>query len=96
MAAKRKPPKGKPFKPGQSGNPAGRKPVPPDVKAIWEANTVPAAQKLVALMNCGEPELELKAAMALLDRALGKPAQAVTGLDGGPLEIVVRSYAEGA
>lgn len=93
-AKKRKPPRGKPFQPGQSGNPSGRKATPPDVKAIWEANTVPAALKVVSFLECGDAEMEFKAANAILDRALGKPAQAVTGATGGPLEIIVRSYGE--
>lgn len=32
-------------------------------------------------------DLQLKAANAILDRAYGKPAQAVTGDDGGPIQI---------
>ena len=33
----------------------------------------------------------VSAAVALLDRAYGKPAQAVTGEDGGPIEMSVVS-----
>lgn len=93
---KRKPPKGRPFQPGQSGNPSGRKKVPDEVKAVLEEAGPDAAKKLVELMTCGSPKVELAAAIAVLERLLGKPALAVTGADGGPLEIVVRSYAEGA
>jgi hypothetical protein len=33
------------------------------------------------------PEMQFEAAVHLLDRGLGKPAQAVTGQDGGPLQV---------
>lgn len=79
MAAKRKPPKGKPFQPGQSGNPSGRKKVPDDVKAAFEGATMASFQKLKELRDTGSTEdIQFRAAVAILDRALGRPAQAVT------------------
>lgn len=48
-----------------------------------------AIKKLVELMRGENDGVAVKAATALLDRGYGKPAQAVTGADGGPLQLAV-------
>lgn len=69
---------GRPFVPGQSGNPAGRAKIPRDVVDACRALTEKAIMKLEQLMESGEPDaVQVRAAEALLDRAWGRPAQSV-------------------
>ncbi len=69
----------KPFKPGQSGNPAGRPKMPKEVKEAFRKAT-PEAVKILKqiLLNPEARDTDrLRAAEIILDRAYGKPAQAV-------------------
>lgn len=66
------------FKPGQSGNPSGRKP-DREVRELAREYTKLAIEALaVALMD---PRTAVPAAIALLDRGWGKPPIAITGGD---------------
>lgn len=67
----------KPFPPGQSGNPAGRAPMPADVREALEAGSGKAARRLAELVDSPDERVALLASQALLDRLYGKPAQAV-------------------
>ena len=65
-----------PWKPGQSGNPAGK------TKAVWRMTDLArekgpeAIQKLVDLMrNSPDDRVQYMAATHLLDRGFGKPKQ---------------------
>jgi hypothetical protein len=76
-----------PWRKGVSGNPAGRPPARPELREIRElaAQYGPEAiQRLVQLMRKSPAPVQLAAAQALLDRAYGKPVQALehTGPDG--------------
>lgn len=51
-------PRGKPFKPGQSGNPKGRKPKDHEQKAVEELNHIAIQQLLNTFMHLPEPELK--------------------------------------
>jgi len=43
------------------------------------------------MMSSNSDSARVTAAIAILDRAFGKPAQAITGEDGGPVELSVVS-----
>lgn len=79
-----------PFQPGQSGNPNGRPKVAPEVRELARALSVEAIETHAAIMRDldAPPAARGASANAILDRAWGKPAQAVTGEDGeGPVEL---------
>ena len=77
------------FKKGKSGNPGGRPKEAAEVKALAGEHTVEAIERLVFWMRSEEPRTSVAAAQSLLDRGHGKPAQAITGPDDGPLDIRV-------
>jgi hypothetical protein len=79
-------PVGRPFKPGQSGNPSGR---PKDIGRVRElarGHTEDAIRALVEALN--DPKTKVHAATALLDRGWGKPPQ-VHGGEDGPVRLEV-------
>jgi len=78
------------FEKGKSGNPGGRPKEAAEVKALARKHGPEAIKKLVDLLRGTDARVAKAAADSLLDRAYGKPAQAVTGDDGGPLEHVVQ------
>lgn len=77
------------FQKGVSGNPGGRPRDADDVKALARAHTKAAIERLVHWLNSDNAKASVSAAMALLDRGYGKPAQEITGVDGGPIEVGV-------
>lgn len=79
-----------PFEKGQSGNPGGRPKEDAEVKALARQHGPAAIQKLAALMECGSPRTEAAAAIALLDRGYGKPAQTIGGDPDAPLHVIQR------
>lgn len=72
-----------PFKPGQSGNPNGRRKEDTRVKELARAQTERAIEALVKALD--DDRTRVAAAVALLDRGWGKAAQALTGEDGGAI-----------
>ena len=70
------------FQPGQSGNPQGRKREDVRVKELARQYTDVAIQALVKALDSDKA---VQAAVALLDRGYGKPAQELTGPDGSRL-----------
>lgn len=71
--------RGRPFTKGQSGNPGGRPKEEAHVRDLARAQTVRAVETLVAIMeNKRSPAAaRVSAAIALLDRGYGRPAQQV-------------------
>src|SRR5271170_1505412 len=74
---------------------SGRKPGVPnhatrDIKELAQRHGPAAIDRLVELMNQNDnPAVARAAASELLDRAYGKPAQAVVGANEGPLKMVL-------
>jgi hypothetical protein len=65
------------FAPGSTGNKGGRPSIPGDVREALELGSLAAAQRLVGLVADPDPRIALAASVALLDRTLGRPAQAL-------------------
>ena len=66
------------FKPGVSGNPTGSTTAFEQVRALARQHSAEAFKTLVELMRLtDEPAVRLRAAEQILDRAFGRPAQAV-------------------
>lgn len=78
---------GRGFKPGQSGNPSGKR----SIKSLEEAaraHTPEAIEALVLALR--SPRERVPAAIALLDRGWGKPAQMISGDANRPLIVDFR------
>ena len=65
------------WQPGQSGNPSGRRPMPPEVVEALQAGSEAAAKRLVELCSSNDERVALAASEALLSRLYGKPTQQV-------------------
>lgn len=64
---------------------------------LARAHVPSAIRALAQICESGESEAaRVTAATAILDRAYGKPAQAVTGADGEDLKLVVKIVSFGA
>lgn len=70
--------------PGVTGNGGGRPSTPPEIREALQAGSLAAAQRLVALVADPDPRIALAASVAVLDRVLGKPAQALEVTAGEP------------
>lgn len=84
------------FVKGQSGNPGGRKPMDEKTKKIFESAAPKAARMLVKMMDDIEvaPKTRVKAAEVILDRAYGKPVQAIEGGMDNRVEIIMGGAAK--
>ena len=83
---------GRPFKKGQSGSPGGRPKTLEAVRELAREHTPAAITALANICNNGRSEMaRVSAASTLLERAWGKPEQALTG-DGesGSLTVVIQ------
>lgn len=78
------------FKPGVSGNPGGRPKREGEVRELARAHTEAAIAKLAELMTNRDPRVALRAAEALLDRAWGRPGQAVELGGGAAIQVEPR------
>ena len=63
------------YLPGSNSNPGGRPKGNPAVKELLKKHSVDAAEKVIELLNCGNPKIELAAAQEILNRTEGKPLQ---------------------
>lgn len=82
------------FKKGRSGNPGGRPKIEGEIKELARTYTQEAVERLVEWMRSTNPKASVGAAIALLDRGWGKPAQAVElgGKDGGGILVKIINY----
>jgi hypothetical protein len=77
------------WKPGQSGNPAGRPKAVDDVSAICRRYGPEAVERVVAAMRNPDDRIALPAAVVLLDRGYGKPNVRVeTAGDAEPFTVL--------
>lgn len=75
------------FQKGVSGNPGGRKKGSTEIVMLAREHTTRAIERLAEIMESDDLSAAVKAATVLLERGYGKPAQEVTGPDGGPIQI---------
>ena len=80
VAVAKKPSGLRPWTKGQSGNPGGRSKTPDDVKSLARAATADAIACLVRIVRNPKapPSAQVSAADSLLNRAWGRPEQAVS------------------
>ena len=72
-----KPPRGRPFQKGQSGNPAGRRKIPDDIRKAFENHLPEAIAVLGKALKGKDERLRVMAAVHIAERVLGKPQQNV-------------------
>lgn len=80
-----------PFQPGQSGNPGGRPKELTEIQQLARRHAPDAIETLSGIMRdqSAPPPARVAAAVHLLDRGFGKPAQAVTGEGGGAIVVQI-------
>jgi hypothetical protein len=77
---------GRPWLPGQSGNPGGRPAIAAEVREFAGAHSIEALKKVVRIMRTSrDHSTVLAAARTVLDRAIGKPQQIIGGVNGASL-----------
>ena len=80
---------GRPFKPGQSGNPGGRPKISDDVREMLKAATPKAVRLLVSVMDDDgqKTALRMDAAKTIIERVYGKPLQPIDSTISGGLDV---------
>lgn len=77
------------FKKGQSGNPLGRPKRDNEVQRLARERSTEAIERLTFWMRSDDPKASVAASIAILNRAFGRPAQALTAPDGvSPAKII--------
>ena len=73
-----------------SGRPKGSTSKPTPFKELAQSHAPAAFERVLGLLQSADENVALKAAQTVLDRAYGRPAQAVAGPSGeGPVEAVM-------
>jgi len=85
-----------PFKPGESGNPGGKQRKSNKASGMCRDNTDKAIQVLIDKLSSAKEDVQLKAAVEILNRGWGKPQEYVelSGDEESPLltkiEVVLK------
>lgn len=69
---------GKPFQKGKSGNPRGRPKADIDLRNLAREHTKEAFDVLLQVMRSDDDRTRMQAALAVMERAWGKPEQRIT------------------
>lgn len=78
------------FEKGKSGNPGGRPKLDNEVRDLARLHSKEAIEKLVIWMQSDDARASIAASNSILDRAYGKPLQAIAGdEEGGPVRLVI-------
>lgn len=75
------------FGAGNNANPGGRPKIVREVQEFAMSFSFEAVERLVAIMRGRSTKEARQAAVALLDRACGKPAQPIGGVPGNPVGL---------
>jgi Family of unknown function (DUF5681) len=83
--------RGRPFQKGKSGNPGGRPKEIEEVKELAREHSPEAITRLVHWMRSDNAKASIAASTALLDRAWGKPVQALEygSVGGKPVSFTI-------
>jgi len=65
---------------------------PVEIRSLARKHTQEAIDRLVFWMRSDNPKASASSSIALIDRGWGKPEQAITGADGGPLQVIVKKF----
>ena len=89
---------GRPWIPGQSGNPSGLAAVDRDLRAIFRAATPKMARELIRIaLGRGRKyrdasiDLRMRAMIAVVEHGIGRPPQAISGIPAGGVVVIVGS-----
>ena len=83
------------FRPGQTGNPSGRPRELVELRELARQHTREAIERLVEVMRTGGARDAVAASQALLDRAWGKPSQAIEAVGVGAVIQVITGVPRG-
>ncbi len=84
----RRPPPGRKWRKGESGNPSGSSRLEVEVRKLARSYGAEAIERLVVLMRQkGNKKIAMQAALALLDRGYGKPPVEISGPNGSPIPL---------
>lgn len=84
---------GRPFQPGQSGNPGGRPKSQDHVRNLARQHSTRALLKLIELTASSDERVALAASKEILDRAFGRPKPEPDASE-GPLQINIVRYSQ--